>query len=468
MNSSVVRKKRERRSSDEDEDDAQSVSKRSSRASRMSKPLGMWCDADTDDDDDALREPMVHVYRNVLEDCDMGPNQSLMHLLADLDRQLEAEPGEAVAIDLSRMHIGHRHVLLLCKVLTESRAPVGSLSLSRCSLHNTALPALTAALGRPGSKITSLDLSHNPSLSYLAGRDILTLLKKRRRLTSIDVSGTAIHAELRNRILKRAAVNVANSKSPASALSVDLSLEGFRVPKSFLSVHHPPVLVSFSSKDTVYVRRLCDALSKYDPRLAGAFALFHHRKTSPDYQEFIKTCFIEADYLLVVASDAWCSDPQCVSEYQWFRTRSCLVVLPELFAADEVEAAAECVSESGSARDEAAESDEARLADLQACSSAYTPRPDAAQCPLKLLRCTADTADARLRFALPFVLGSVEAQRSFHVPPADVDAALSAAADSDAGPPEAVRSLADAVADELRASQSFTLPRRGCMKPLSR
>eukprot|EP01063_Lacrimia_lanifica_P035322 TRINITY_DN6702_c0_g1_i1.p1 TRINITY_DN6702_c0_g1~~TRINITY_DN6702_c0_g1_i1.p1 ORF type:complete len:2466 (+),score=839.99 TRINITY_DN6702_c0_g1_i1:133-7530(+) len=425
--------------------------------------------------------------------ADVVPNAALLQALKSIDAQLEARkvaPRDAkkvITLDLSQMHVGHNHVLHLCRTLHQG-CPLHALSLRNCHLHSTVIPCLMPGLLR--GRLERLDLSNNPSLCYMAGREVLTLLKRKPRLTEVDVANTGMQPTTVERIQTQAAKNRAFMAGGGVGLPAIDPFAGFHMPRSFLSVHYPPVLLSFALKDAAYVRRLCSVLSDVDPRLAGAFACFYQRKTSPDYQAFIKTCFVEADYVLIVVSKHWAEDVQCKAEVTWFKGRTDLVVMPEVMAAA---AAPSPKTPAGSPQVRAhpspgAEDDDEgydaiaataeRLATFQTASSAYLPPPETKV--LEELKCTQDHAAATRRagpLPVPPNLKYIPASHRFYLPPQALEVKPrpeGAAADGDVSDDDAapllqhITAFIDALCQELRSSQSFQLPTKGGIKALSK
>ena len=483
----MVRRRRDVDDTDSDDDDDGSVSATSrsskcSRSSKMSKASKSKLRSssahgpranDSSSDDDGYNEPMAHQYVVCCQDAGVAQNPHLAELLASLDAQLEA--GGELSLDLSRMHIGHRHVLLLLQVLFLVGCPVSHASFRACEMHSTVMPALVAALGARGSKIKSVDLSDNPNLSYMAARDVLSLVKARRKLVAVNLRGTAMHCNIQNKIKAQVDANKLSLERGERNFGGEISLE-FYIPRSFLSIHFPPVLVNFCLKDADYVRNLCNVLSMFDPRLHGAFAVQYLMKTSPDYQEFIKSCFVEVDYLLVVASRAWCQEEKCIAETGWFKGRSTVVILPEVLKTYDFELEASVKTESiqDDEKERKAgtqESDEETVYQLiklnafHSQSSAYVPNKVETR-QMECLRCAQEDFSEEVQVDLPFVLKNVPPSQRFVVPGEDL-VASKAAADTELVSPS-VRKVSEAITTELRSSQTFVLPPRDEITTLSR
>eukprot|EP01064_Diplonema_japonicum_P032813 TRINITY_DN6282_c2_g1_i1.p1 TRINITY_DN6282_c2_g1~~TRINITY_DN6282_c2_g1_i1.p1 ORF type:complete len:2152 (+),score=382.10 TRINITY_DN6282_c2_g1_i1:1015-7470(+) len=466
-----ARRKRETHDSDDDEDDDGTSSYKGSiqRArsgaksdtgstlsnsitkSRTSHTYSQATDELDDESGEEVADSLTETYHMLTCSENVTANPSLVSLLTEADASIEKNPKTGAPLDLSAHYIGHKHLCFLAHVLVTTGCPISSISLKDSQLHCTVLPAFVTAFKAHKSKLTSLDLSNNPSLAYLSGRELLSLIKTKQKITHLDLSGTSVHPCLMAKIARQLEANKEFVKSSNRQISTEYSLE-FYMPRTFLSVYHPPILVSFAAADSLYTSRLCSVLSQVDPRLNGAFALFHHRKTSPDYQEFIKTCFIDADYVLVVASKHWERDEQCVAEMSWFKGRTMFVVVPDDMPEGSVPT---LVVKMSSHLDDYSAMDMCldKQAAMQVCSSSYV-----LPAVSTTLACLSDSFETTTtEVPTPPQLQFVAPTHRFHLPFNNLTATS-----------QSMDALATRITVELSCSQSFTLPARGEAAELSR
>eukprot|EP01062_Namystynia_karyoxenos_P027721 TRINITY_DN2119_c1_g2_i1.p1 TRINITY_DN2119_c1_g2~~TRINITY_DN2119_c1_g2_i1.p1 ORF type:complete len:2648 (+),score=723.64 TRINITY_DN2119_c1_g2_i1:77-8020(+) len=422
--------------------------------------------------DDTCGDGVRQAYDELCkEDC-VRPNPALRAVLAQVDEasmQYPPRPGE---IDLEPTHVGISHVRRLATCLFDQGCPVTKISLARSQLPSTVVSEIVRAVSCHGSSLTSLDLSGNPGLSYLAGRELLGLCRRLPGVLEIGVSGTGIHESIQSRIEQQCSFNRAMQSRDLRGRSSTYAWTGagggeedllapMRIPRTFLGIYLPPVLVSAAPEDLPYARRLQSALAETDGRLSGALALFEHRRTSRDYQYFAQTCFIDCSVVLVIATPHWARNPQCRAEVAWFGGRPALCVLPSLEAfppdGGPFEEGGGSSDESQAGRGAQQHTGQAApprnyLTQLFGLTSCTAPLPGPADPRSHALRVVRDKATATRQLPpLPAVLAHIPMSSRFHIP-------LST--------PEGASACVDAaglLCRELGTGQTFALPPPGAV-----
>ena len=428
-----------------------------------------------DDSDDSLdvNEPLDKIYQDGCIRDGKPINTTLLKLLKQLTNQLEVNKRTGGSLNLENTYIGHNNIMRAISVLGIANCPIHTLSLKGCDIHSTVIPELVQVLSLSKSKLTSLDISSNRRLSYMAGRELYRLVRLKQTLIHINVDDTSIHPSLCNRIKNQIDRNKSHTSVGTSILLDSIK---YHISRSFLSVHYPPVLVSFCGSDSDYVSKLCSSLSVIDPRLNGAFSLFYQLKTSPDYHLFIKTCFVEADYILVIASQAWTEDHQCQCELKWFHGRTTLVVLPELTDLNISSVGEDPYSDIQSdvvnqntsstiAIKTALSVCREKMNSIRDVSVAYVPQAE--NITIRGLCCVSTEESFSDNVRLPNCLNHVDVCNRFFIPLKDV-VNCSKIIQTDSVGPKSIIKLATALATELSSSQSFTLPPKGETAALSK
>eukprot|EP01065_Artemidia_motanka_P010110 TRINITY_DN1529_c7_g1_i1.p1 TRINITY_DN1529_c7_g1~~TRINITY_DN1529_c7_g1_i1.p1 ORF type:complete len:2595 (+),score=778.51 TRINITY_DN1529_c7_g1_i1:55-7785(+) len=408
---------------------------------------------------------LLQRYTELCVEASMSPNASICGALANVDKLTSQFPPKPGVLDFSLVHLGVRHVRNLATCLHEHGCPVARLSFAHSNLPSTLISEVVRAVSVRGTAVKELDVSHNPGLAHLAGRELLRFVRRCPGAVICNVEGTAIHESLARRIQEQCELNaqrqsrqIGGARASAfqwQSVDTDELLAPFKIPRTFLGVYSPPVLVSVSAADMPYARQMVAALGDADPRLSGAFALFEYRRTSRDYQHFIRSCFIDASMVLVVATRNWALDTQCKCEAVWFAGRPMLCVLPSLEAFP---------AEAGPFEEEAGSSDESQqgrstqggegakplLQQLLALSTAVAPLPHPSDPRTMLVRVVKDKQKMQMLPTLPAALSHIPPRSRFHLP-----------LDSSPQSATAAGVVAAHLCRELGTGQTFALPPAG-------